>query len=331
MSFNLPNLSRVSYLVVGIASAIALVALGDSIDATASSIPLDQKISTSAADLVLDELDCSPSPLAIAELTATDPTPQPPPNPVPESKQPDDTLEQIVKDVENPITDRISIPIANRIAFGLGPFQRTANATSIQPVLPISLGKNYLVVRPSLPFVYAPTITQPQGGNFGLGDFRMQAYFVSKPTGRLTWGIGPTFLFPTASDRTLGFGKWGIGPAFVAVWRGDRLTVGGRIENYWSVAGEEGRAKVSQLTVQPLLTYTLGEGWYLVSAPVVAAFWNIPQGEKWLVPIGGGVGKVIKLGDRPLNISVQAYWHAVRPSNSEGWILVVQLQSLFPR
>jgi hypothetical protein len=45
----------------------------------------------------------------------------------------------------------------------------------------------------------------------------------------------PTFLFPTASDRTLGFGKWGIGPAAVAVWQGDRLTVGGQIRNYWSV------------------------------------------------------------------------------------------------
>jgi len=51
------------------------------------------------------------------------------------------------------------------------------------------------------------------------------------------------------------------------------------------------------------------------------------------------IGKVIKLGapqsgslrDRPLNVSVQAYWHAVRPGNSEGWSLVVQFQSLFPR
>ena len=74
-------------------------------------------------------------------------------------------------------------------------------------MLPISLGENYLVVRPSLPFVYAPTLSQPQGGNSGLGDLRMQAYFVPKPTGKLTWGIGPTFLFPTTSDRTLELAK----------------------------------------------------------------------------------------------------------------------------
>jgi hypothetical protein len=262
--------------------------------------------------------------LAVEELTETELTPQPPPNPAPEDKEPSDTPEQEIKDAENPITNRISIPLVSRTAFGLGPFERVANVTSIQPVLPIPLGENYVVVRPSLPFVYVPTITQPQGGNYGLGDLRMQAYFVPKPTEKLTWGFGPTFLFPTASDRTLGFGKWGIGPAFVAVWSEGRLTVGGRLENYWSVAGDGGRANVSQLTVNPFATYILGDGWYLVSAPVIAAFWNIPQGGKWLVPIGGGIGKITKIGDRPFSMSVQAYWQAVRPGNSEGWALVVQ-------
>jgi hypothetical protein len=276
-------------------------------------------------------VDPPPSPFTAEELTETNPTPQPQPNPVPEGKGPADTTEQDIKEAENPIVDRISIPIVTRTAFGLGPFERTANVTRIQPVLPISLGENYLVVRPSLPFIYAPTLSQPRGGNYGLGDVRMQAYFIPKPTGRLTWGIGPTFLFPTAGDRTLGFGKWGIGPAFVAVWKGDRLTVGGRLENYWSVAGDGGRPDVSQFTFLPFVTYRLGYGWYLVSAPVITALWNLPKGEQWLVPIGGGVGKVFKLGDRPLNISVQAYWHPVRPGNSEGWVLTVQFQPLFPR
>jgi hypothetical protein len=317
-------------------------------------LPIFQKVSTSAADLMLDKFDASaplsvnssasltvdppPSPLAAEELTETNPTPQPQPNPVPEGKEPVETPEQEIKDAENPITDRISIPIVNRTAFGIGPFERIANATAIQPVLPIPLGENYLVVRPSLPFVYAPTVSQSQGGNYGLGDVGMQAYFIPKPTGKLTWGFGPTFLFPTASDRTLGFGKWGIGPAAVAVWQGERLTVGGQIRNYWSVAGDGGRPDVSQLTVTPLVTYILGNGWYLVSAPVMTAFWNIP-GEKWVIPIGGGIGKVFKISapqsgslrDRPFSISVQAYWQPIRPGNSEGWALVVQINSLFPR
>lgn len=81
----------------------------------------------------------------------------------------------------------------------------------------------------------------------------MQTYFVKEQNRRLTWGIGPTFLFPTASDRRLGFEKWGIGPSVAAVWSAERLTVGGRFENYWSFAGDKNRADVSQLTIEPYL------------------------------------------------------------------------------
>lgn len=302
-----------------------------SISSQQSCSPILQKVSTKAADLIPEGIGLTVSPLTKEAQTDTNPSPQPPPNPALEGQEPLDQPEEAVIDVENPLIDRVSIPIVTRTAFGIGTFKRTANVTSIQPVLPIPLGKNHLVLRPSIPFIYAPTLNQPQGGDYGLGDLRLQAYFVPKPKGSLVWGVGPTFLFPTAGDRRLGFGKWGIGPALAAVWSGGRWTIGGRIENYWSIAGDGRRANVSQLTALPFLTYTLGKGWYLVSAPVITAFWNIPQGGKWLLPVGGGIGKVMKLGDRPFNISVQAYWHAVRPGSTEGWALVVQFQSLFPR
>lgn len=334
MLFNRSNLNCVSCLVAGIAStvtsAIAPAALGESIPPIDSTVQLHQQISTRAADLMPEALEHPTSPFAIGELAETDPTPPTPQAPGPVNEQPADALEQVAHEAESPIVTHVSIPIANRTAFGIGPFQRTANATSIQPVVPITLGKNYLVIRPSVPFVYAPTVIQPDGGTYGLGDIRMQAYFVPKPTKHWIWGIGPTFLFPTASAPNLGFGKWGIGPAIVGVWTSGRLTVGGRIENYWSVAGDEHRANVSQFSVQPLVTYTLGKGWYLVSAPLITAFWNLPE-EKWLVPIGGGVGKIMKFGTFPFSLSVQAYWHVVRPGNAEGWALVIQAQSLFPQ
>ncbi len=294
-------------------------------------LPLPQKVSTSAADLLLDEFKSLTLPLTAEVPNQTDP-PQLQSSPLSEGKESSDQLEQVVRDSENPLVDRIRIPIINRTAFDVGPFERTANVTIIRPLVPISIGENYLFLRTSIPFVYSPTLNQIQGEEYGLGDIRMQTFFGKEEQNRrLTWGIGPTFLFPTASERSLGFGKWGIGPSVAALWAGERLTAGGILENYWSFAGDENRPDVSQLTLQPLFTYVLRDGWYLASSPVITAFWNIPQGGKWLVPIGGGLGKVIKSGDYSFNMSVQAYWHPVRPDNSEGWALVLQFQSLFPR
>ena len=242
-----------------------------------------------------------------------------------------ETPDQVVKDVHNPITDRTSVPILNSTAFGIGPFNRTSNATLMQPVLPLSLGRHYMVFRPIVPLIYRPTMTESSGGKYGLGDSTLQIYLVPRPSGPLTWGFGPTFLLPTASDEILGTEKWGVGPALAAVWATERWTAGGRINQYWDFAGDDSRDDVNILTIQPVATYILKRGWYLVSGPAITANFNAPGTDQWTVPVGGGFGKVFRVGPQHLNISLQAYWHAVHPEPAGEGSMVVQLQSLFPR
>jgi hypothetical protein len=62
----------------------------------------------------------------------------------------------------------------------------------------------------------------------------------------------------------------------------------------------------------------------------MTANWNA-SGEKWTVPLGGGVGKLFKIGDQPVNTSLQLYWNAVTPDNAGDFTLRFQVQLLFPR
>ena len=239
--------------------------------------------------------------------------------------------EQVIRDAVNPITDRTSVPILNTTSFRAGPFNRTSNATLFQPVLPLSLGRSYAVFHPIIPVLYRPTFTEPSGGELGLGDSTLQIYFVPEPPEPLTWGFGTSLLLPTASDEDLGSEKWGIGPVFAAIWATDQWTVGGRLYQHWSFAGDDTRKDVSFLTIQPLLTYSLRKGWYLASGPLITADFSAGGSEQWTVPVGGGVGKVFAVGRQHLNVSVQPYWNAVGPESAGEWSLIVQLQSLFPR
>lgn len=75
----------------------------------------------------------------------------------------------------------------------------------------------------------------------------------------------------------------------------------------WSAAGPEGRTDVSQLLLQPFVNYNLANGWYLVSAPIILANWTADSPERWSVPVGGGVGKIFKIGSQPMNASLQGY------------------------
>jgi hypothetical protein len=100
----------------------------------------------------------------------------------------------------------------------------------------------------------------------------------------------------------------------------------------WSFAGPSDRSTVSLMTVQYFVNYNLAHAWYLTSSPILTFNWEATSSEEWLVPFGGGIGKIFKLGKLPLNGSLQAYYN-VRSDESTTlarWQARVQLAFLFP-
>ena len=54
----------------------------------------------------------------------------------------------------------------------------------------------------------------------------------------MIWGVGPTFVLPTATNTTfLGQGKLSMGPSVVALVQPSHWTLGFLANNVWSVAG----------------------------------------------------------------------------------------------
>ena len=151
-----------------------------------------------------------------------------------------------------------------------------------------------------------------------------------KTDSHITWGVGPTFVFPTATDSVLGQGKWSIGPAAVIVVTTEHLVFGAVANNVWSVAGDGNRANVSQLTFQPFINYNLDKGWHLVSSPILTANWEASGGDQWTVPFGGGFGRVFAIGKQRVNASLEAFWNVVKPNGGPDWTLRAQFQLLFP-
>ena len=72
-------------------------------------------------------------------------------------------------------------------------------------------------------------------------------------------------------------------------------------------------------------------GWFLTTSPIITADWNAPSGQKWLVPIGGGFGRVFKIDDQAYNASIQGYYNVVRPDEAADWNLRISLALLFPK
>jgi hypothetical protein len=74
----------------------------------------------------------------------------------------------------------------------------------------------------------------------------------------------------------------------------------------------------------------MADGWYLCSSPVITVNWLGASGEQWTVPVGGGFGRIVKFGDQPVNLQVQAFYNAIHPTGAADWQLRTQVAFLFP-
>jgi hypothetical protein len=149
----------------------------------------------------------------------------------------------------------------------------------------------------------------------------------------LVWGVGPVFQIPTATNHLLGTGKWSAGPGAVLFLNAKPLHMTGGLLafNIWSFAGDDDRADVNAMTLQPFLNLNLEKGWYLTSSPLMTADWEADNDNRWTVPIGGGFGRIFKIGDQPVNANLAAYYNVVKPDDTGAdWQLRAQFTFLFP-
>jgi hypothetical protein len=107
--------------------------------------------------------------------------------------------------------------------------------------------------------------------------------------------------------------------------------LGALVNNVWSFAGDDGRPDVNQMLIQPFVNYNLPDAWYVTSAPVITANWEADGDDRWTVPLGMGLGKILRLGKLPVNTQIAGYYNVVRPDGAAEWQLRVQIQFLFPR
>ncbi len=261
----------------------------------------------------------------------------------PASEENTAALAQARKDAQNPIASVISLPLQENWNFGIGAADRTQNVFNIQPVFPLGISKDWnLIMRFVTPIIYQPyavPVAQPSGppvlyqtGAYGLGDMEPQFYFSPKKHHTITWGAGPIFLVPTATYHLLGFEKFGLGPTFVALAQPKFGTIGVLVNNIWSVAGHSDRPNVNLFYLQPFLNYNLKHAWYLsLQTSGITANWANHGGPRWTVPIGGGPGRVWRIGQQAVNVQTFFFGNVVHPPNASPWTFRMAFTLLFPK
>jgi len=243
-----------------------------------------------------------------------------------------ETGTELAKKTQNPVADLISVPFQNNLEFGYGPHNRTKNTLFIQPVYPLNLtDKLNLITRTIAPIIRQPDLQKDSGDTNGLGDINLSLFVSPSDSGQVIWGLGPVLEFPTATDEVLGTRKWSAGPTGVALTIQGPWVVGALANQLWSYAGNDDRDKVSRFLLQYFINYNFEGGLYLTSSPIITANWEATSGNKWVIPFGGGVGKIFRIGKLPLNAQTQAFYNVEQTTFGPDWGLRFQLSFLFPK
>jgi hypothetical protein len=239
---------------------------------------------------------------------------------------------EIAKQAQNPIANLVSVPFENDFNPQTGVNKNDSYVLQMKPVVPFRLSNDWtLITRTIIPVIQVPDLAPGVRGTTGLGDVQESLFLSPAKAGPVIWGAGPVISFPTATQNILGTKKLSVGPTVVVLRTQGHWLFGSLVQNLFSVAGPSARKDVNQMLMQPFVNYNLPHKWYLVSSPIITANWEVKPGERWTVPVGGGVGKIVHFGKLPVNIYTQFFRNVDRPDGTTHWSARFQMQFLFPK
>jgi hypothetical protein len=234
----------------------------------------------------------------------------------------------LAKQTQNPVSSLISFPLQANWDFGIGDREATGTIFNIQPVMPFGITPSTnIILRVIMPLTSQPG---PEGVRVnGMGDVVTTAFFSPAKSGRITWGAGPVFLLPAATNNALGTEKFGIGPSAVVLTQPGPWTVGFLFNHMWSTSGAEDRSDVNATFLQPFLNLNLGQG--LAAGASLEATANWEADEAWTAPLLFTISKVTRLGQRPVNFVMGAGPTIASPEGGANWRFRFMAVLMYPR
>ena len=244
--------------------------------------------------------------------------------------EPEQTLKQKSLD---PTANLKQIRISNR--FIPSTFDREGYANLLVPEIIYPVPK-----RPAIPVrqvfgLSFPILTAP-GGPTEFSDMRFFDIFIwGEPHGKkgnfYRWGLGPSFVFPTATADGFGSNKWQIGPIAAAIYSSKWWQIAILVENPISFAGDSNAPDVNRLFWTPIWIYWLPRQWYF-------GIQGTPKSVNWendaalTFPLSLRLGKLTKFGRRAVNIFVEPEYTAIHEDDIPvpEWSVRLGINLLFP-
>lgn len=246
---------------------------------------------------------------------------------------------ELAKEISNPVTSLWQLQFQfNNVQLepsNTPVSEKWVNNLYFQPVMPVSLTDDWnLITRPVISLYNS--VPYPTGPNSSdrrttFGDTVLATVLSPAGAEPWIWGVGPTFIFPTAETDVTGQGKWQVGPAAGGGYITDKFMIAAFAQQWWSVAGDKDRKSTNQMNLLPLVYRFFGDGWSVGYSGTILADWKASSSERWTVPVGLSLGKVVFFGRLPVQFQVAGQYFVEKPTAGPEWNFQLQITPVIPK
>ena len=129
--------------------------------------------------------------------------------------------------------------------------------------------------------------------------------------------MGPTFIWPTATEDILGQEKWQAGPAALAARLGndygglgiESWNIGILAQQWWDYAGSGKREHTNQADIQYFLNWKQSPTRLIGMTPNIQVDWTKSGSDRFSVPVGLGVIDLFKAGNMPIRWGAEVQYY----------------------
>jgi hypothetical protein len=237
----------------------------------------------------------------------------------------------LAKQLSNPIADLVSVPFQFNWEQNVGPREQTRFLLNVQPVMPFSLNPDWnLIARVIAPLLSQPVLVEGGVPAFGVSDITASFFFSPTRAVAPMFGVGPVIVLPSTAEPTLGTGKWSAGPTAVVLRQHGPWTYGALWNQVWSFSGDDSRADVNQMFLQPFLAYQATRTITVTMQSESTANWEA-EDEQWTVPINVIVSKLSSFGIFPASYQFGLGGFVAHPEVGPSWKIRAAIVILLPR
>lgn len=243
------------------------------------------------------------------------------------------SLEQAAQKSNNPVSDAWLLITQNDYTIMDTPEgSQWQNSTTFQPVMPVPIvdGEWNLVNRIITGVVSAPVAEDFDSPNFydqrTTGNTDTVFFSLAAPNRNdgWIWGVGPTFILPTASQDVIGQERWSAGPAGLLARLGSSFGEPGSIESWnigflgqqwWDYAGDDDREDVIQSDIQYFLNYKTSATQLIGMTPNIRINWKESGSDRFSVPVGIGTIGLFRMGKVPVRWGAELQYYVQQPDD----------------